>query len=575
MKFPARFQQLASSVLRLVIFVSLLFFLFATPTFAQSQQSTINPNTQPNTNPDVPQNLHTWTQNVAIEVMSAMICQLSGVDSVNPEQKCLGVDQKTGKVGFVEGGGGAIGVAGNLIAATFTAPMHTGDYFKYLAQNFGLAKPAYAQGVGFTKLTPLISLWSVFRNVVYFMFIVVFVVVGVAIMLRVKIDPRTVMSIENQIPKIIIGLLLVTFSFALAGFLIDLMYVMNYLLFSLVSGANVANVSGLNPAGMQGQTPLQMVNGMGGGGVLGGVNGIVNNAATSLTDVFRNVIGFSDPNSFSSIFTSVVAGLIGGFVGIQIAQIPSLTIFGNTIPIGLVGGVASAAGIGLAAKELMVYFIPWLVIYLIFLVAVLWALFRLWFELIKAYIFILVDVVTAPLWIVAGLLPGGATYGFGTWLRDIIANLAVFPLTILLFLLGRVFMEAVARGGSEIFVPPLVGNPAGGETNLLSSLIGIGVILMTPQVLNMTRDALKAPPFKYVASIGQAVSVGPGVVGSTVHAVASPYGAIASFKNLRENLQFARRQATGFGRALGIIRKPTPPEEEGEVKGGKGQGSQT
>src|SRR3989344_4691004 len=106
-------------------FLSLVFCLFFTvPVSAQSENPTITPspyiqtnhNAISNTNPDVPKNLHNWTQTVMIEVMSAMTCQLAGIDPVNPKAQCLGVDQKTGKIGYAEGGGGgAIGVAGHMI----------------------------------------------------------------------------------------------------------------------------------------------------------------------------------------------------------------------------------------------------------------------------------------------------------------------------------------------------------------------------------------------------------------------------------------------------------------------------
>jgi len=38
-----------------------------------------------------------FTQNVMIEVMSAMICQISGIDVTNTSQSCLGVDPQTKK----------------------------------------------------------------------------------------------------------------------------------------------------------------------------------------------------------------------------------------------------------------------------------------------------------------------------------------------------------------------------------------------------------------------------------------------------------------------------------------------
>jgi len=45
------------------------------------------------------------------------------------------------------------------------------------------------------------------------------------IMFRVRISPQTVITVQSALPKIIFTLILITFSYAIAGFLIDLMYV--------------------------------------------------------------------------------------------------------------------------------------------------------------------------------------------------------------------------------------------------------------------------------------------------------------------------------------------------------------
>jgi len=93
------------------------------------------------------------------------------------------------------------------------------------------------------------------------------------------------------------------------------------------------------------------------------------------------------------------------------------------------------------------------------------------------------------------------------WLRDMVANLSVFPTTITMFLLGKIFMDAFTGvGKGQLFVPPLIGNP--GDPNALSSIIGMTIILMTPGVVTMMRDLLKAPGFKYTAEAGKSLSAG-------------------------------------------------------------------
>lgn len=526
----------------------------------------------PLTNPDVPQNLHTYTQSVIIEIMAALSCQLTGVDPVNPNSQCLGVDPQTGKIGFVpsasismdstgspqtspvpngSGGGGAIGVMGNLIGMTFNIPVSGSDHARYLASNFGFTKKTFAQannqpqpdpgavnnpnegkacdtgavdtcgpglrceadpssliqgagicrstftpgvpgqptqraggvlkGLGYEGLKPIQNLWVQFRNIVYLLFVLLFVIVGLAIMLRVRIDPRTVMTIQNQIPKIIIALILVTFSYAIAGFLIDMMYVVMYLVFEIFS--KVISIQTYNPTVLQNSNPLNAVGGLDSIGKLAG------NASLNVGDVIASL--------FDGTAGRVIAAILGGIIG-------SLGLFGGplaffTIPAGLaIGAVGGTKILGILAT---------MIAFLIFAVALLVALFRLWFTLIKAYVYILIDVLLAPFWIAFGLFPG-SPIGFGMWLRDIIANLSAFPTTLLMFLFAKVFIDQFAKASGG-FVPPFIGNP--GDVKGFGAIIGIGILLMTPEVVNIVKQVLKSPTVRYTAAIGQAIGAGTGV----------------------------------------------------------------
>ena len=428
--------------------------------------------------PDVPRNLHTWTQTVTIEVLSSLTCLTAGIDPAAPNSQCLGVDQKTGVIGYVGQNGGAIGLVGNMIAVLYTPPASTSDFTRYLAQNFGIAKPAYAQGYGFESLSPLMKLWSGFRNIVYLFFVVIFVLIGLAIMLRIKIDPRTVMTIENQIPKLIIGIILVTFSFAIAGFLIDLMYLSIFVIFNVFRAIDPQLTGNLNTAqsSFQGDNPLGAMN------TFLEFKKIVGDSATGIGRVIIDLFTGSINRPFEQQGDSII--LVTG-----IWELLKSTWDGIRNTLGVVVGIL----VGTLA-------------FLIISIAILWAMMRLWIQLLQAYVYILLDIVLAPFMIAFGLLPGGPV-GFSGWLRDIGANLIAFPTTIVMFLLGRAFMTDFGSGG-KIFAPPLIGNPNAGSA--FGSLIGLGIILMTPQVVNMMKEFLKAPQLKYTAAIGQAVGLGGG-----------------------------------------------------------------
>lgn len=456
-----------------IIFFLLLFSLFflSSPSLAQAKTEQANyPVT--NTNPDVPNTLHNWTQNVMIEVMSSLVCQLTGIDPVNINQGCLGVDQKTGKIGFMPSPqtGGAIGVMGNMISMLYTPQIHTSDYFQNLAQNFGITKTTYAQeapnGVGFEGLKPLLGLWSAFRNIIYLVFVIVFVVIGLAIMLRVKIDPRTVMTIQNQIPKIIIGILLVTFSYAIAGFLIDIMYVSIHIIGNILISADPNLNKELITQLYTEPNPFQAAGHVGA------------NGGNSFIGLWNLI--FSPAKGIGEIIGSIITSLLGGWGGF-------ITRF-------IFGGIA-----GILA-------------FLVIAIALFIALFRLWFALIFAYINVLLDVVLAPFWIMGSLVPGSPINVSG-WLRHLIANLAAFPATIAMLLLGKIFMDVFGDADvAKHFVPPLIGDRA--SPKAIGAIIGLGIILMTPNVVNMLKTALKVP--KIETGLGKSIGAGIGAPGGLV-----------------------------------------------------------
>ncbi|MBI4130073.1 hypothetical protein HY468_02035 [Candidatus Roizmanbacteria bacterium] len=446
------------------VFFAILVFCF----LSLSKADAYNPYTAPNTTPDVDQNMHTLTQNIVIETLAAVSCQLIGIDPLESTKPCLAYDPKIGKITYdYSHNGGAIGFVANQLAVLYTPPLHSTDYFDDLASNFGIAKPAYAQGIGFQSLSPLLNIWKVFVNITYLVFVLVFVILGIAIMLRVKIDPRTVMSIENQVPNIIIALLLTTFSFAIAGFLIDLMYVSIYVIFNVFSdpsilpaphGATLVHKIADTQKNFNGQNPFEVFNN------LIGFKELVISTSGSIKDIIQNMFSAQGSDLISIIKNGIMA-LVGW----------------------IFGGIAM----------------------IVIAAAILIALFRLWFALIQAYILLLIHTVLAPFWIVGGLIPGSPV-NFSGWLREMTSNLSVFPVTITMFLLGRVFISAfdIPQAG-VVFVPPMIGSPnQQGSFQPIASLIGLGFILMTPVVVQMMKDLLKAPQFKYMAAIGQSVGSG-------------------------------------------------------------------
>jgi hypothetical protein len=199
-------------------------------------------------------------------------------------------------------GGSFVGGMNNLIATMYTKPPASSrEYLADLGSRLKIVKPTYAQGVGYGGLQPIMGIWTTFRNLAYIFFAIIFVVTGFAIMFRVKVNPQTVVTLQNALPKIIVSLILVTFSYAIAGFMIDLIYVVILLIFALIGSDSIVNqdIFGLTS------------------GLLGGWQGfdsIFSSLNTFTKDLFSNM-----PGGISTVMGFAIGGLGTAVIAVAIA----------------------------------------------------------------------------------------------------------------------------------------------------------------------------------------------------------------------------------------------------------------
>ena len=533
--FHSLFSILKVSAMKKILLFLVFFALmlsFPLLSFAQSPTQEVQPvKTQYplNTNSDVPQNFHTYTQNVFIEILASAVCITSGVDILSADGKCLGIDTATKKIGYVNSSasGGLAGAMTGLIGATYNLPASSGTYIHYLAGNFGITRNSYAslidtgdggggggtkpsqgfgKGIGFEGLTPVLEIWRVFRNHSYMVFVLIFMIVGLGIMFRVNIDARTVMTIQNQIPKIIIALVLITMSYAIAGFLIDMMYLSIYLLVHVFDSQKLGTVTNMS-------TPFSAISGF------GGVGNLASPTAESASGIFRSIFEGTLGGNLSKIVTTVAGAMLGGtsgggpfgmigkLVGGGLGALVGQPGLGSSIG-GALGGYVIGGIIGASKGPDILQFVAGIIVYLIIIIAILSALFRTWISLLKAYIFILIDVIFAPFFIMGGLVPGSPGGGFGSWIRSMLGNLAAFPTVLTLFLIGAAVQAHLSTDATGNFIPPLVGVQGDDTVKNIGSLIGIGIVLIMPESIAITKAAFKSPERKLAASAFRAVGQG-------------------------------------------------------------------
>lgn len=508
--------------------------------------------TDTKTDPSVPHNLHTWTQNVMLEVIAAMDCQLMGTDPLDKDTQCLGIDPKTHQIGYVKNSGGLVSLTTQGIAYMYATPViTTNNFLTYVQHEFGLNKTAYAAttpgtdvggqtnacnfGIGFCGLSPLTKIWSTFRDFIYLFFIFLFTIVGLGIMLRIKVDPRTVMTIQNRIPDLIIKLITITFSLGIAGLMVDLMYVATSVILNLytpalpnfahTNGANI-NILSMNAVesqnvigyfmGLYSTKPIGLITGATGGFVNSGFFNLWTSGAQSVSTFSAGTFPGQPWDFVLGSAANITLAFMGrnfGLGGLIQLLLQIVTLGGAVEPFGI--GLAGTVNLGPAAQVANVIgnmgtlfaldhgSLGSLIGLIIIPIALLLALFRILIQLIKAYVGILVKVALAPFMIIAP----GENGGFMGWIKSLASDLAIFPVTLFLLLLGEVFTMQFGHGpeAGVLFIPPLIGanNPES-----LGPMISLGILFIIPNAGQLIQEAIKAPQSKALGGIGKSLGAG-------------------------------------------------------------------
>lgn len=361
-------------------------------------------------------------------------------------------------------------------------PLSGIHYLKDLGRKFNIIPRVSAQspGIGFSSLDPVLPLWRAVRNVSYSLFILAIVILSFMIMFRIKISPQVVISVQSALPKIAISLILVTFSYAIAGFVVDLMYL-----------------------------------------VIGFISLVVSQAVSSVAVVGVPVGSAASPLAIFNILTKGLLGLgIFGWIIVYFGLF-SLALVATLMGSGgIVSLIVKVITLVPVAGIMIVAMLAMIVIFVVLLLAT----FKIIWMLLKTFASILLLVIFAPIQIAAGIVVPSA--GFGAWLKSLAANLAVFPVTGLLFLLSYVFAVQAWSWvfvnfirlpftltdfiGSLSFIPVPAGSswpPLLGVSEMIIPFLWLGVslaiMLMIPKVTEMIQSFISGKPFGYGAAIGE------------------------------------------------------------------------
>lgn len=401
---------------------------------------------------------------------------------------------------------GMLGIQQKVVASLYDNQISSKEYIADILDNIGIptVSSAYAQGTGYTAMQPFLEFWKVFRNLAYSLYIIMFVVVGVMIMLRTKVNAQTIITIQTALPNLLITLLLITFSYAIVGFMIDIMYFLIYFVVYLIASVGIIDAS--------------------------------TSIARLMTNSAWSVI-FEGRNSIISAISSSIGSVLWNL---------------GTGGIGVAGAVLSMVS-------------P---MYLIVAVAFAIAMLKLMLALIQAYIMIIVQTITAPVQILMNAMPGSKAFSSwlkktASYLIPFPVAAAMFIFSAIL--VGNPADKVIFGTGpnpfgvddsapiyqnrDNLWLPPftLTGVKATPGSADILTIIGFVIFLMTPSAVKMAQEWLQVKESPYTAEAFG--NIGVGVKGGTLPLT---WG----WKGIQEEMS-QRRSAAHLAGAIRGTKSPT------------------
>lgn len=466
-----------------------------------------------------------------------------------------------------------IGFLSNLIVLPLSSPPASGLYWAYsgLEQAGFIPKTYAAQGIGFGALKPFKDIWLVFRDVVMLLMVFFIIAIGFMIMFRSKINPQTVISIENSLPKIVVALILITFSYAIAGFLIDLMYiVMGVILFLFAS----SNKFGLSTTELMKtyfysstSTPWVSLAPVAkwsnfwqiSGAILNLLPQVIVHALNSVVMIFgtkillgllggaTHKIGNLDPlKSGNLIIKSASKFLTTGKLTQALEKINT----SGTPAVSLVVAIVIVI-VELAVSILLQGYAAKILLTVILFLSIVFIYFRIFFLLLSTYLNILLSIIFSPLILALEAIPGKSSFSY--WIKNLLLNLATFPIVVTLALISYIISTISPSGAEAMWKPPyLLSIDSGSFQTILAAMI----LFSIPDLVKTVRELTGVKPLPINLGIG-ALFGGAGAAGG------GAMGLLGQFSTLSLGLQGMGR----VGEMLGMSKKGIPG---GDISGAVG-----
>lgn len=400
-----------------------------------------------------------YTHAQVVWIIDTLLNILGGV-AVNCANSTDPVGCLTEAMAAGESQGVVLTMARGIDIMSQTKPLSGVDYVAGKLQKFDLVDSSYAQapttataGFGFANSLAIVQpLWTSIRDVAYSLVIFAILILAFMVMLRAKVSAQASITVQSALPRVALGLIMITFSYAIAGFMVDLIFVLQGLLSGVIAS------SSLTGGPTAGKSALDSFNAM------------------------NNVLGsvFSFILAFILIFFPLAIGAAGAGLGV---------------------GFFISGGSGLIVAGV--------IIVVILLIIILITMFRIFSLQLKTITTILLLVVVSPLLMLMGIIKSGT---ISNWMKNVFGQLVtllaisatIVVANVILWSTNDVLFGALdffgVEGSLNTFdinsVDSFQNNPVGyfptafnmGGVSIMGAVIALGVFMSIPKMAEAARD---------------------------------------------------------------------------------------
>jgi len=363
-------------------------------------------------------------------------------------------------------------------------------------ENAGIVQPVQAAAPGYRTFEPIRNVWMVMRNIALAFVVITGLIMALMILLRVR-QGQGYVTMLNALPKLVLTIVLIIFSYSFAGLLVDFGNTFEKLILSIFWNANFGGTSAfIDPT------------------FRGGVSNVYESYPYNICNPVKNPEDWNkiceEPEDYSKdmnifrLMSRFTEFETWGTVPCGDREPPEGM---DECPVRVADIIRTPTGIGMLDRGIDVAErIPAdQLLKLLITIVILTGILKVFIALVTAFAKMLIYTMFAPIVFLFYPFSGGTLTG---WMRYFLASSLVFPVSFLMMFLAAIIMGdphapwfTVEKGTEVAGVAPdlltystnRIAKDEGGEIVFLTRIVALVIVMMIPHLSKWLMEILKVP----------------------------------------------------------------------------------